>query len=129
MIAAHPESHGASTTMDAVVGGILVGGVLASLALISAGMVWHWITSGKPQLEYVLTSSSVVDLLVADFRQVLAGAARPRVLVNLGIAVLMLTPYVRVLASVVYFAAVERNPKYTVFTGVVFAVLTYSLFF
>jgi uncharacterized membrane protein len=40
----------------------------------------------------------------------------------------MLTPYIRVLASLLYFAFVERNRKYTVFTGFVFAVLTYSLF-
>jgi uncharacterized membrane protein len=53
---------------------------------------------------------------------------RPRVLINMGIAVLMLTPFVRVLASVFYFALVERNWKYTLFTGFVLCVLTYSLF-
>jgi len=47
---------------------------------------------------------------------------------NVGLAVLMLTPYARVLASVLYFALVERSAKYTIFTGFVLAVLTYSLF-
>ena len=37
-------------------------------------------------------------------------------------------PQVRVLASMLYFAFVERNGKYTLFTGFVFSVLTYSLF-
>jgi uncharacterized membrane protein len=58
----------------------------------------------------------------------LTGApARPRLLVNLGIAVLMLTPYVRVLASMLYFMLVERNLKYGLFTAFVLAMLTYSL--
>jgi len=39
----------------------------------------------------------------------------------------LLTPYVRVLASMIFFL-VERNWKYSVFTFFVFAVLTYSLF-
>ena len=41
---------------------------------------------------------------------------------------LLLTPYVRVLASMLYFALVERNLKYSVFTAFVLLVLTYSLF-
>jgi len=40
----------------------------------------------------------------------------------------MLTPFVRVLTSVFYFAFVERNWKYTLFTGFVLGLLTYSLF-
>jgi uncharacterized membrane protein len=40
----------------------------------------------------------------------------------------MFTPYVRVLASLFYFAVVARNWKYTLFTGFVLTVLTYSLF-
>lgn len=57
-----------------------------------------------------------------------SGALRPRVLINFGLAVLLLTPYVRVAASMLYVAVAERNWKYTAFTGFVFAVLTYSLF-
>ena len=40
----------------------------------------------------------------------------------------MLTPYVRVLVSILYFAFSERNWKYALFTGFVFSVLTFSLF-
>jgi len=53
---------------------------------------------------------------------------RPRLFLNMGIAILMLTPFVRVLASVFYFAFAERNWKYTLFTGFVLSVLIYSLF-
>jgi len=41
---------------------------------------------------------------------------------------LLLTPYARVLASMLYFALVERNRKYTAFTTFVLLTLTYSLF-
>lgn len=46
---------------------------------------------------------------------------------GLGIAVLMLTPYLRVIASVLYFAR-EKNMKYVLITLFVLIVLTISLF-
>jgi uncharacterized membrane protein len=58
----------------------------------------------------------------------LAYAAPPHLLTNLGIATLVFTPYVRALASMFYFVFVERNRTYTLFTGFVLTVLTYSLF-
>lgn len=51
-----------------------------------------------------------------------------RFIINMGIAVLMLNFFVRVLASVFYFAFVEHNWKYTLFTAFVLSALTYSLF-
>jgi uncharacterized membrane protein len=68
------------------------------------------------------------EFVLNDIRLTLQGALRPRLLVNLGMATLMLTPYVRVLVSMLFFAVVEHNRKYTVFTAFVFSVLTYSLF-
>ncbi len=40
----------------------------------------------------------------------------------------MLTPFIRVGVSIVYFMGVLRNWKYTCFTAAVLLVLTYSLF-
>jgi len=40
----------------------------------------------------------------------------------------MLTPYLRVVASMAYFTFVARDWKCAFFTGVVLATLTYSLF-
>jgi uncharacterized membrane protein len=114
--------------MDALVGWILIGGVLASLALLTAGLLWQWSSTGTAQLDYDLAGTTVFRLVVTDAMQVASGAWSPRLLLNLGLAVLLVTPYARVLASMVYFAAVERNRKYTVFTAFVLATLTYSLF-
>jgi uncharacterized membrane protein len=68
------------------------------------------------------------EFILSTLRQVSSHAIRPRFILNMGIGILMLTPFVRVLASLFYFALKERNWKYTLFTGFVFCVLTYSLF-
>lgn len=114
--------------MELLVGSILLAGVLSSIALLAVGLAWHWATSGNTVLDYSLGATTVFQFVVTDVRQLTSGALRPRVLVNLGIAILLLTPYVRVLASMLYFALVERNMKYSVFTAFVLLVLTYSLF-
>jgi uncharacterized membrane protein len=128
---ARHEPAGAKTTgfdMEALVGFILLIGVLLSMALIAIGVVWHWLATGQIGLQYSMSGMNLFGFVLADMRQIFSGAFRPRLFVNLGIAVLMLTPYVRVFASMLFFAFVERNPKYTIFTAFVFSVLTYSLF-
>jgi uncharacterized membrane protein len=120
--------HPARFDMEIIVGYILLGGVLVSMTLVTAGLAWRWIATGQLGLDYSIGGMNLFEFVLTEVRQVAADAVRPRLLVNLGIAVLMLTPYARVLASMLYFAFVERNGKYTLFTGFVFSVLTYSLF-
>jgi uncharacterized membrane protein len=114
--------------MEVVVGYVLLGGVLLSVALIASGLAWHWVTTGQLQFEYPVGGMDLARFIIGDLQQLVVGPIHPRYLINLGIAVLVLTPYVRILISVLYFAFVERNWKYASFTAVVFGVLTYSLF-
>ena len=116
--------------MDTIIGVTLQVGVLLSLVLIATGLVWHRLKWGtfEWQLDYKLPATTVFGFLVADVEQATGEPARPRMLVNLGIAALMLTPYVRVMMSMLYFVFVERNAKYAVFTAFVLAMLTYGLF-
>ena len=114
--------------MASLVGYTLLGGVLTSAALMSTGLVWHWASSGRVQGTSPAAGTDLAQIFATFFQQLAAGALEPRPLIYLGLAVLLLTPYVRVAASALYFAVVERNLKYTVFTGFVLAVLTYSLF-
>jgi uncharacterized membrane protein len=114
--------------MDALVGYVLLSGVLLSMALVAAGLIWEWADTGSLALHYRLGGMNLFELVVAEIRLAGHDAIRPRLLVNFGIVVLMLTPFVRVLASVAYFAAFLKNWKYTLFTAFVLAVLTYSLF-
>ena len=119
---------GRRVDVDAIVGTLLLAGVLTSITLIAAGVVWRLLATGQLGFDYEITGTTVFGFVLLDVQQLLAGALRPRLLANLGIAILMLTPYARVLASMVYFAVVERDLPYTCFTGFVLAVLTYSLF-
>jgi len=113
--------------MDAVVGYTLLGGVVLSVSLIAVGLGWHWTLYGDWRFTYSLPPTTVGGFILADVEQLASLATRPRLLVNLGIAILMLTPYVRVVASVVAFA-LQRNWKYLAFTTFVLLTLTYSLF-
>lgn len=114
--------------MGTVVGYVLLGGVVLSVVLVVAGLVWHWINTGQPGIDYTIPKLNLFGFVAAEMHQSAAGQFRPRLLVSLGIVALMLTPYFRVLASLLFFALVEHNWKYTAFTGFVLTVLTYSLF-
>ncbi len=114
--------------MELLVGYILQVGVLLSMVLIAIGVVWRWFNTGSLGFDYTISGMNFFEFVLTDLQQMLAGTFRPRLFANLGIATLMLTPYVRVLASMLYFGLVQHNRKYTVFTAFVFAVLTYSLF-
>ena len=113
--------------VEGVVGWTLAAGVVASLVLLAAGLVWHRVVRGTLAFDWQLPGTSVATFLRADVDQA-AAAARPRLLIDWGIAVLLLTPYVRVLASMAYFGLVDRDWKYTAFTAFVLATLTYSMF-
>jgi len=114
--------------MDVLVGYILLCGVLLSMALIVAGLLWKYIQTGGVRLEYELAGMNLFQFVVSEIHLAALGQIRPRLLINMGIVVLMLTPFFRVLASVVYFLVVLKNWKYTAFTVFVLLVLTGSLF-
>lgn len=127
MTAAHDDPP-RGLAMEALVGTILLVGVLASVALIAAGVAWHWAATGTLGLDYTLPATNVGAFLLADVRTLTAHGTGPRRRIDLGIGVLLLTPYVRVLASMVYFAVVARDGTYTLVTAVVLTALTASLF-
>jgi uncharacterized membrane protein len=114
--------------MESLLGYILLTGVLLSVALLVVGFVWHWVRVGNLRFEHSIVGMNFFEFILSTLRKMASQAFRPRLFLNMGIGVLMLTPFVRVLASVFYFAFVERNWKYTLFTGFVLCVLTYSLF-
>ncbi len=114
--------------METLIGYILLIGVLLSVALLVIGFVWRWERSGNLRFQHTLAGMNFFEFVLTSLRQMASHELRPRVMLNMGIAVLMLTPFVRVLASVFYFAFVLHNWKYTLFTGFVLGVLTYSLF-
>jgi uncharacterized membrane protein len=123
---APPPSRDAK--MDALVGYLLLAGVSLSMALIAVGLIWHFLRTGTFELQYPLQGRNLFQFLLAEIAIAAHGQGRPRTLVNAGIGVLMLTPYLRVLASMLYFMFAQRNWKYSLFTAIVLGVLTFSLF-
>jgi uncharacterized membrane protein len=123
-----PVAAPTSFDMEALVGYILLAGVLVSMSLILAGMAWRYVNTGSISFDYQITGMNFFEFLLRDIQQVTTGQLRPRLLVSLGIATLMLTPFLRVLASMLYFMLAAHNWKYTAFTAFVLGVLSYSLF-
>lgn len=116
------------STMDVLVGYILLIGVLLSGSLIIAGTLWNWVLTHHLATQFTISGENYFEFLTSSLHALLTCAIEPRLFISLGIVTLMFTPYLRVGASVVYFAVVARNVKYTLFTLFVFVVLTYSLF-
>lgn len=114
--------------MDLLVGYLLLCGVLLSMALIVGGMIWRFIRIGQLSLSQRIAGMNLFEFVAGEVRIVLADHLRPRTLIACGIAVLMLTPYMRVLASMLYFMFALKNWKYSLFTAIVLGVLTFSLF-
>src|SRR5689334_18866264 len=112
---------------ETFVGRILRGGVVSSISLLVVGVVWNWRATGQTSFDYRIEHMNLYEFLIGEVREIASGAFGPRLFVSLGIVALLLTPYLRVLASILFFGFVERDPKYTIFTTFVFAVLTYSL--
>jgi uncharacterized membrane protein len=113
--------------LDTLIGYLLLLGVAASATLIAAGLLWHWARTGQLGDEYTICNMNLLEFTLDGIRRAVEVQFRPRLLISLGIAALLLTPYLRVLVSLVFFAFAERNWKYVIFTGFVLAVLTYSL--
>lgn len=124
-----PEIEDArQSKMDAILGYLLLSGVIVSVLLIASGLLWHYFRTGHFWLDHPLAGMNLFQFSANELRLATEQQMRPRTMVDLGIVVLMFTPYARVLASMVYFIAVLKNWKYSLFTAIVLAVLTYSLF-
>ena len=114
--------------MEALVSALLRYGTLLSIGFTGVGLLCR--IGGAPQaaVDAHLQGNNLLQFMLADLHRV--GSQEPAAvgLTHVGIAALLLTPYVRVLASTCYFAFVERSGRHAVLTGLVLATLTYILF-
>lgn len=111
------KPHGMTTG----IGWILQGGVLLSAAVIVLGLLLLPSRPGGLSLQRVLAFPQT-------FGQVLAGllVLRPQAVIMLGLVLLIATPVLRVVASVIAFAF-ERDRRYVVITLIVLAILLFSI--
>ncbi|MBI3840730.1 MAG: DUF1634 domain-containing protein [Thaumarchaeota archaeon] len=106
-------------------------GVALSLVLESAGLLMNYLQTGETSLAlspgWLAGQGNFFDFARRTFAGVSSGAD-PFSLIALGITVLMLTPYARIVAAVVYYS-LERDWKYALITFTVFAIITLGLLF
>ncbi|MEM4374989.1 MAG: DUF1634 domain-containing protein [Nitrososphaerota archaeon] len=109
--------------LETIVGTVLIVGVVASLAVTTIAVARYLLSSG-PEIvlsdEYRVSAENFFTYVAQLPRDWVAG------LMAAGLVTLMLTPYVRVAASLFYFLAI-RDLKYVLITALVLAVLTASL--
>ncbi len=118
-----------SRDLESLISAILMIGVFASLLVEIAGLGYYITSRGSLEVDFSSNwQTSGKDFFAYGWGTLtsLAQGANPIGLMALGIVMLMITPYVRVLTSVVYFG-VRRNPKYALMSLFVLAVLTFSL--
>ncbi len=117
------------TRLETWVSYVLISGVLASLLVEAAGIILFYLISHSADISenksVFVQGRNFFTFLGTLFHQALTGVTPTR-LMALGIALLILTPYVRAVMSVIYFCS-TRNIKYLVITAFVLAVLTASL--
>ena len=117
------------TGLEMAISYLLIVGVVASLLLEVAGMILYYHSYGN----LAILSDRAVMIHGRDFFSFIyglfSGENSPGAaiwLMTAGIALLILTPFVRVIVSVFYFGW-EKNFKYVVITLFVLVVLVLSL--
>ena len=112
---------------EAAIGSILVIGVVCSLILEVVGITLFYFSYGHLRIsetqEQFIHGANFFQFLFHLFGN---GHSPSLLLMTLGIAVLMLTPYIRVILSFFYFLW-ARNTKYIAITAFVLVLLTISL--
>jgi uncharacterized membrane protein len=106
---------------------ILAGGLALSLVLILSGLVWEWITIGAMTMGPAVPAGNLGSFMLSTLTGSTDGLY-PAALQNLGIAVLLLTPYSLVLASLLFFVFRDHDYRFSAITGFVALVLTWVLF-
>ncbi len=115
--------------LDTIISYLLIIGVATSVILESIGIGLYFGAFGNTYVSlspYVFIQGENFFAFIALQVQNLFVAENALVFMTLGIIVLILTPYVRAITSVIYFAW-EKNRAYVLITLFVLIVLTISL--
>ena len=115
--------------MEDLIGSILRRGTILSISLVLAGVLLQWVGVDRGVPADTIQGTNAFHFFLADLRRIGPIASWPTILIHWGITVLLYTPYVRVVASVLYFAYVQRSWKHALLRSFVLATLTYVLFF
>ncbi|MBN2224549.1 MAG: DUF1634 domain-containing protein [Deltaproteobacteria bacterium] len=115
--------------LDRVIIGLLITGVTASIVLEAVGLALFCHSHGRLTVSTdttVFIHGRNLGFLMHHVADMIDKQGIDIFLMTLGIIVLVSTPFVRVIVSMVYFA-IERDAKFFLITFFVFAVLLISL--
>ncbi len=116
--------------LEVVISYILITGVIASVVVETIGIIEYYHVHGTLDIifasSFALKGTDFFSYAGAVVQSLVQGSWTPSHILGLGMVLLMITPYIRVVASVVYFAF-AKNLKYLFITCFVLAVLTASL--
>ena len=118
----------ASFDMEDLIGSVLGRGTMLSISLVVAGVVLQWVGINRGASLDALQGTNAFHFILADLYRVGSITHWPALLVHVGLAVLLYTPYVRVGVSMMYFSYVQRSWKHALLGSLVLATLTYILF-
>jgi len=109
---------------------ILIVGVLLSVAIEAVGIVAYYSSNRNLSIVFqpnlAMSGADFFGYTNSVIQGILLGTWTPMQILALGIILLMITPYLRVVASVIYFGF-AKNTKYLFITLFVLVVLTASL--
>jgi uncharacterized membrane protein len=108
-------------------------GVVLSVIFAGSGIILDYVRTGSSTLclsgpscdVWRITGGKFFDFAFATAGNLLGGVSAVG-LVSLGVVILMITPYFRIGAAVVYYV-VERDWKYVGITSTVFVLITVAL--
>ncbi len=112
--------------VEVFLGKMLRWGVLLAALVVSVGGVWFLVVSHDVPQNYRTFRGEPAELRAVPQIVHQATALRPLGLIQLGLLLLIATPVVRVMFSVLGFA-LERDWMYVVMTLLVLALLVYTL--
>ena len=120
---------GNDTGFEKTISYLLITGVIISLILEVIGVILFYLSSSSLDIshepEVYIRGNNFFSFIFQQFRDM--GTIKPAMLLmTLGIIVLILTPFIRVVASVVHFTG-QKNLKYALITLFVLIVVTLSL--
>jgi len=124
-----PSLGSGETKLETIVSYLLILGVVVSVILEVIGITLYYGTYGNVQVsqnQAVFISGKNFFAFIIYQTQHLLGSQNALLFMTLGLIILILTPYIRAITSVIYFAW-EKHYKYVLITLFVLIVLTISL--
>ena len=124
-----PSLGSGETKLETIVSYLLIVGVSLSVILEAIGITLYYGTYGNVQLsqnQAVFISGKDFFAFIIYQTQHLLGSENALLFMTLGLIILILTPYIRAITSVIYFAW-EKHFRYVLITMFVLVVLTLSL--